>query len=159
MEGELSRLARLVVRGRDIPRRTAEEAVGRDVRAAELLRRPDVTYRDVVGIDSVGASPEIEALPDEQREQVAEALQTDARYAGYIVRQTRDIERQRVQQSVELPAELDYAEVRGLSNEVREKLERVRPADIGQASRIAGMTPAAISLLLVHLKKRQRRTA
>ncbi|MBN1238814.1 MAG: tRNA uridine-5-carboxymethylaminomethyl(34) synthesis enzyme MnmG, partial [Gammaproteobacteria bacterium] len=156
---ETERLAGVIVRGGDLGTAGSAGAAGRDVRAADLLRRPDVGYDDVVALERVGRSPGIEALEAEQREQVAGALETDARYAGYIERQTRDIERQRSQHGTQLPPDLDYAAVRGLSNEVREKLERVRPADIGQASRIAGMTPAAISLLLIHLKKRQRRSA
>jgi tRNA uridine 5-carboxymethylaminomethyl modification enzyme len=86
-------------------------------------------------------------------------LETEARYAGYIERQRAEIERQRKHQTTGIPEDLDYAMVRGLSNEVREKLARIRPIDIGQAARISGVTPAAISLLLVHLKKRQRQIA
>ena len=76
-----------------------------------------------------------------------------AKYAGYVDRQHAEIERHKRQQSQALPADLDYNAVRGLSNEVCEKLQAVRPETIGQASRIPGMTPAAVSLLLIHLKK------
>jgi tRNA uridine 5-carboxymethylaminomethyl modification enzyme len=76
-----------------------------------------------------------------------------------VERQSAEIERQKRQSDVRLPADLDYSAVNGLSNELREKLGRIRPNDIGQAARISGMTPAAISLLLVHVKKRQRRIA
>ena len=80
-------------------------------------------------------------------------VEVQAKYAGYITRQTAEIEKTRQHESTELPSDLDYGAVSGLSNELRGKLEDVRPATIGQASRIPGMTPAAISLLLVHLKK------
>jgi tRNA uridine 5-carboxymethylaminomethyl modification enzyme len=86
-------------------------------------------------------------------EQVAQSLEIEARYAGYIERQGREIERSRGAESTRLPDDIDYAAVRGLSNEVREKLDRIRPETIGQAARVSGMTPAAISLLLVHLRK------
>src|SRR5690606_32025404 len=102
---------------------------------------------------------DVAALDAQAREQVQQALEIDARYAGYVERQRREIERQRHEAETPMPADFDYKAVRGLSNEIREKLERIRPADVGQASRIAGMTPAAISLLLIHLKKRQRQSA
>jgi len=85
---------------------------------------------------------------------VAEQLEIQAHYAGYIEHQGVEIERRRAQEETLLPEDLDYTEVRGLSSEVREKLQRQRPASIGQAARIAGMTPAAVSLLLIHLKRR-----
>jgi tRNA uridine 5-carboxymethylaminomethyl modification enzyme len=85
--------------------------------------------------------------------EVAGQVQTQARYHGYVQRQAREIDRNRNQERAPLPGNLDYANVRGLSVEVREKLTRHRPATIGQAARISGVTPAAVSLLLVHLKK------
>jgi tRNA uridine 5-carboxymethylaminomethyl modification enzyme len=112
----------------------------------------------VVALERVGGSLP-EDLDHEAAEQWVGSLETAARYAGYVERQATEIERQRRQASTPLPAHLDYAAVRGLSNEIREKLTRVRPVDIGQAARISGMTPAAISLLLIHLKKLQRRIA
>ena len=94
--------------------------------------------------------------------QVAEQVEIQAKYAGYIDRQRDEIARQRRHEETRLPDDLDYHTVRGLSAEVREKLASHRPATVGQAGRIPGVTPAAISLLLVHLKKRgaaQRRSA
>ena len=76
------------------------------------------------------------------------------KYAGYIERQEEEVERQRRNEETALPADLDYARMSGLSHEVRQQLLRVRPATIGQAGRIPGVTPAAVSILLVHLKKR-----
>ena len=93
--------------------------------------------------------------PGVHDEAVARQLETQARYDGYIRRQRDEIERTLQHEDRALPDDLDYAAVRGLSTEVREMLERYRPASVGQAARVAGVTPAAISLLLVHLKKRE----
>src|SRR5690606_39526942 len=87
--------------------------------------------------------------------QVAEQVQIGVKYAGYLDRQREEIERQRRHESTPIPQDFDYAAVRGLSAEVQQKLERVRPLSIGQAQRIPGMTPAAISLLLVHLERQR----
>ena len=86
--------------------------------------------------------------------QVIEQLEVQAKYAGYITRQQDEIDKHRASEAVALPVDLDYAQVRGLSSEVREKFQRHRPETLGQAGRIPGVTPAAISLLLIHLKKR-----
>ena len=159
IERETARLGRTTIRPGDVPEGHPLAPIGRDVKALEVLRRPDIRYDDVIALARVGASADVEALEPEQRQQVAQALEIEARYAGYVERQKREIERQRREAAMVLPEDFDYRAVRGLSNEVREKLERIRPADIGQASRIAGMTPAAISLLLIHLKRRQRESA
>lgn len=87
-------------------------------------------------------------------EQVSEQVQISVKYAGYIARQADDIERMRRQENTALPEDLDYAKIDGLSNEVKQKLQEARPATLAAASRIQGVTPAAVSLLLVHLKKR-----
>ena len=128
------------------------------VRAAELLKRPGVTYRDVVGRDMVG---ELEArLGAEQQEQVELQVEVQARYAGYIERQQREIEKHAKHEGLRLPVDIDYSAVDGLSNEARQRLESARPVTLGQASRLEGMTPSAVSLILIHLKKRQlRKTA
>jgi tRNA uridine 5-carboxymethylaminomethyl modification enzyme len=84
---------------------------------------------------------------------VAEQVQIQATYGGYLERQRDEVERQRGQEARVLPADFDYDKVRGLSAEVAEKLQRVRPATVGQAARIPGVTPAAVSLLLIHLKR------
>ena len=89
-------------------------------------------------------------LPDAVRLQV----EVRAKYSGYIERQTQDIERTRRHESMRLPEDLDYARLAGLSNEVKQKLAEARPGTLGQASRVPGITPAAVSILLVHLKKR-----
>ena len=120
--------------------------------ATELLKRPGVNHAAVVAIDSVGA-PDLSKLNAETAQAVGEQVEIQAKYAGYISRQSAEIEKTRQHEATTLPADLDYGAVSGLSNELRGKLEDVRPATIGQASRIPGMTPAAISLLPVHLKK------
>ena len=122
------------------------------VTAAELLKRPNVSYRDVVQMSEVGAV-ETE-LQGEQQEQVELQLEVRAKYAGYIDRQEREIAKQAKQESLRLPEDIDYDAVDGLSNEARQRLLLARPATLGQASRLEGMTPSAVSLLLIHLKKR-----
>ncbi|HEY5622212.1 MAG TPA: FAD-dependent oxidoreductase, partial [Gammaproteobacteria bacterium] len=155
IERESARLASIVVRPGDVPADSAIGALSRDVTGYDLLRRPEMRYDYVVELDRVGAADEVAGLPEELAEQIGQQLEIQARYDGYIERQTSEIERQRKHESTALPPDFDYASVTGLSNEVREKLERIRPASIGQASRISGLTPAAISLLLIHIKKRE----
>jgi tRNA uridine 5-carboxymethylaminomethyl modification enzyme len=124
-------------------------------KAAALLKRPEYKYRDVVGLSEVGRSDDESLRNDEQYEQVALQLEVRAKYAGYIDRQEREIAKHAKQESLRLPDDIDYEAVAGLSNEARQKLVAARPATLGQASRLEGMTPSAVSLLLIHLKKRQ----
>jgi tRNA uridine 5-carboxymethylaminomethyl modification enzyme len=112
----------------------------------DLLRRPEVSYRSLMQLPYAGGSTEDAT--------VAEQVEINAKYAGYIARQREEVEHQLAQESVRLPADLDYASLRGLSKEVQQKLNAARPETIGQASRIQGVTPAAISLLLVYVKRR-----
>jgi len=123
------------------------------VSAAELLKRPEVSYRDVVQMAAVGEMEH--ELPEEQQEQVELQLEVRAKYAGYIDRQEREIAKHAKQESLRLPENIDYGSVDGLSNEARQRLQMARPITLGQASRLEGMTPSAVSLLLIHLKKRQ----
>ena len=125
--------------------------LSRESRALDLLRRPEMDYAKLVAVDGIG--------PGVEETAVAEQLEIQVRYAGYLGRQQEDIRKRRKHENLEIPEGFDYARVRGLSSEVREKLERVLPDTIGQASRIPGMTPAAISLLLVFLKKDLRKIA
>jgi tRNA uridine 5-carboxymethylaminomethyl modification enzyme len=132
---------------------------GAGVTAAELLKRPEHTYADV-GLPDVGRSDTSKLTTDEQREQVELQLEVEAKYAGYIDRQEREIAKHAKQEQLRLPDDIDYAAVDGLSNEARQRLESSRPTTLGQASRLEGMTPSAVSLILIHLKKRQlHRTA
>ncbi len=120
--------------------------ISKEVRALDLLARPEVRYFALCALPGIG--------PPQASGAVAEQLEIQARYAGYIERQQAEIARNRAHEATPLPADLDYAQVRGLSNEVREKLARIRPHTLGQAGRISGITPAALSLLLIHLKRR-----
>jgi tRNA uridine 5-carboxymethylaminomethyl modification enzyme len=159
LAAEAARLNGIVVRPADVPAGEAFEPLAREVSAYGLLRRPGIGYAEVAALARVGPSSALDTLDAEAVEQWTGSLSIDAHYAGYVERQGTEIERQRRQSATRLPDDLDYTAVNGLSNELREKLERIRPNDIGQAARISGMTPAAISLLLVHVKKRQRWTA
>ena len=112
---------------------------------SELLRRPDISYQMLVDLPQIGAGVEDPA--------VAEQVEIQFKYAGYIERQLLEIKKHKKNETTPLALDMDYRQVTGLSNEVRQKLTEHKPLSIGQASRIAGITPAAISLLLVYLKK------
>jgi len=124
----------------------------RDAKAFELLRRPEVSYRALLSIESLGCP----VLPNDERlaEQLALQIDVQAKYTGYIDRQSEEVLRQARHEATHLPTDINYKEVLGLSNEVRQRLTETRPATLGQAGRMPGVTPAAISLLLVHLKRR-----
>jgi len=122
-------------------------------KAAALLKRPELGYAEVV--EMIGRNEAPDKLSDEQREQVELQVEVQAKYAGYIDRQEREIAKHARQESLRLPEDIDYETVDGLSNEARQKLIAARPTTLGQASRLEGMTPSAVSLILVHLKKRQ----
>jgi len=117
----------------------------REASLYDLLRRPEVSYASLMTLSEAGP-----AVSDPK---VAEQLEIQARYAGYIERQGEEIARQQRHDETRFPEDLDFSAVRGLSIEVQQKLDNIKPETIGQASRISGVTPAAISLLLVHLKK------
>jgi tRNA uridine 5-carboxymethylaminomethyl modification enzyme len=120
--------------------------INRDTSAIELLRRPELDYARLTGIEAFG--------PPVPRDDVAAQVEVQVKYAGYLERQREEIERQRRHEHTAIPANFDYDRVRGLSAEVLLKLKRTQPATLGQAARVSGVTPAAISLLLVHLKRR-----
>ncbi|MEZ5457546.1 MAG: tRNA uridine-5-carboxymethylaminomethyl(34) synthesis enzyme MnmG [Lysobacteraceae bacterium] len=131
--------------------RELELPLTRDTAALDLLRRPEIGYADLMKVEGFG--------PGVSDPHVAEQVEVQVRYAGYVDRQREEIERQRRHEATAIPADFDYASVTGLSAEVRQKLQKTRPETIGQASRIAGITPAAISLLLVFLKRHAGRSA
>ncbi len=120
--------------------------LGAETTLGALLRRPQLSHADLAALPGLP--------PTEVAAEIAAQVETELRYAGYIERQQAEIERVRRHESLALPADLDYAGVAGLTHEVRERLTRQRPATLGQAGRLPGITPAAISLLLIHLKKR-----
>ena len=123
-------------------------ALSRETRALDLIRRPELDYAALMRVPALG--------PGVDDAQVAEQVEIGVKYAGYVERQREEIDRQRRHEDTAIPAGFEYAAVRGLSAEVRQKLEQVQPSSLGQAQRIAGMTPAAISLLLVHLERQRR---
>ena len=123
-------------------------AVSRETHALDLIKRPELGYAALMRVPSLG--------PGVADAQVAEQVEIGVKYAGYLERQREEIARQQRHERTAIPPGFDYATVRGLSAEVRQKLERVRPLTLGQAQRIPGMTPAAISLLLVHLERMRR---
>ena len=125
--------------------------VSRESNAIDLLRRPELDYATLMQVPELG--------PGVEDPKVAEQVEIETKYAGYLNRQRDEIARQQRNEATEIPASFDYAQVRGLSAEVQQKLERVRPQTVGQAQRIPGMTPAAMSLLLVHIERQRRQRA
>lgn len=122
-----------------------EQPLGREYRLMELLRRPNLSYEKLMAIAEFG--------PGIDDSQAAAQIEIQAKYAGYITRQEEEIARSARQERQKIPAQMDYGKIVGLSAEVKQKLESVKPETVGMAMRIPGMTPAAISLLLVHLKR------
>lgn len=116
-----------------------------EARAIDLLRRNDVNYAGLMSVDGVG--------PGVSEKSVAAQVETQVKYAGYIDRQQKEIEKNERHSTLVLPDQLDYASIPGLSNELQEKLRKIKPQTLGQATRIPGMTPSAISLLLVYAKR------
>ena len=150
IEQEKQRLSSLWVKIAEHPLEQLEALSGekfqRDAKAADMLARPQVRYADLMNLQGIG--------PGLGNAAEAEQVEIQAKYAGYIERQKAEIARQKQNESIRLPDSIDFDHVKGLSNEVREKLVKTRPETIGQAARIPGVTPAAVSLLLIHLKKR-----
>jgi tRNA uridine 5-carboxymethylaminomethyl modification enzyme len=147
---ETERLKTTWINPRALPLEDAVRVLGkpleRDHTLIDLLKRPDVTYGALMTLPGAGAAVSDRAVADQ--------VEIQAKYAGYITRQRDEVARSEAHESTRLPPDLDYRAVRGLSFEVQQKLAAQRPETIGQASRISGVTPAAISLLLVHLKRR-----
>ena len=150
IEKEQRRLQKLCVRPQTSASAGVEvylkQALTKDYRVSELLARPELNYSDLMKVEGLG--------PGVADAQISEQIEIQAKYQGYIERQLNEIQRQTRMEAISLPVDLDYSAVKGLSNEVREKLSQHKPLTLGQASRISGVTPAAISLLLVYIKKR-----
>jgi tRNA uridine 5-carboxymethylaminomethyl modification enzyme len=148
---EQARLQSTWLRAAAVSGEEAERVLGtplaRDASLMELLRRPEAGYAALMTLP--GAGPGVDDAP------VAEQVEIQAKYAGYIDRQHEEIELHRRHEQTHLPEDLDYQRVHGLSTEVRQKLTAHRPTTLGQAARLPGVTPAAISLLLIHLKRRR----
>ncbi|MEO7244561.1 MAG: tRNA uridine-5-carboxymethylaminomethyl(34) synthesis enzyme MnmG [Rubrivivax sp.] len=166
IEAEVQRLRSTWVRPQTVPHDTATALLGQALdhehRLADLLRRPGVSWDAAAAIDAV-AHPDNAVSRETMRQRlgplqadtVIEQAEISLRYAGYIDRQNDEVERAAHYEHLKLPESLDYAQVHALSIEVRQKLNQHRPATLGQASRLSGVTPAAVSLLLIHLKKRR----
>ena len=157
---ELERLKSTWVSPRIIAAEEAERVVGkaleREYALTDLLRRPNVGYAQLMSMTTIDGRrfEDVSVAID-----IAAQVEIQVKYAGYIDRQAKEVERHEHYEHLKLPAEIDYLAVQALSFEVRQKLNQFRPETLGQASRIAGVTPAAISLLLIHLKKRGFKTA
>jgi tRNA uridine 5-carboxymethylaminomethyl modification enzyme len=169
---EVARLERTRVRPSEVPadwvERVLQGPMTRDASAFEMLRRPEVSYDallELVGKPDWMQGPPQDGRHDAERArspdfddrlpaQIRAQVEVRAKYAGYIERQEDEVERHRRNEETRLPDDLDYMQVAGLSHEVRQKLSDARPATIGLAGRLPGMTPAAVSILIVHLKKR-----
>ncbi len=131
----------------ELERKVLEKPLSKEARLSELLRRPGLGYNDVMALAGIEDG--------QTDETIIEQLEIQAKYAGYIDRQHDEIAKQQRHEETQLPSDLQYDQVKGLSAEVAEKLARIKPETIGQAARIQGITPAAISILLVYLKKRK----
>jgi tRNA uridine 5-carboxymethylaminomethyl modification enzyme len=167
---EVSRLTAAVVHPADVDAELLAKLGSpllREAHALDLLRRPELAYDDLnhVAPWTTAPAPCADAAGDvsgdwrgdeRMAEQVKLQVDVEAKYSGYLKRQNDEIERQRRNEELRLPENIDYGDVSGLSNEARQRLRDVRPETLGQAARIPGLTPAAVSLLLVHLKKRDR---
>jgi tRNA uridine 5-carboxymethylaminomethyl modification enzyme len=146
---ETERLKTTWVNPKMLPAADAQRVLGQPIEheytLLDLLRRPDVTYASLMTLPGAG-----EATPDAS---VSEQVEIAVKYHGYIMRQQDEVARSVAQESLRLPAHLNYTQVHGLSKEVQQKLNQHQPETLGQAARISGVTPAAMSLLMVHLKK------
>lgn len=122
-----------------------DKPLEKELRALDLLGRPEVSYDALMAVSGIG--------PGLEDKQAAKQVEIELKYAGYISRQAKEIAKNQHYETLNIPTHFDYAEIKGLSKEVQEKLKKVQPSTLGQAARIPGVTPAAISLLLVYLKK------
>ncbi len=156
IEIEMQRLKDTVMHPNDISKDDSERIfdgpLSREYRLGELLRRPNVTYQGLMSLEGFG--------PAVKDAKVAEQVEVQFKYSGYIDRQQQEIEKQKNHEEMQLPSDFDYEAIKGgLSNEARQKLQEQKPATIGQASRIPGITPATISILMVYLKKHRYKQA
>jgi len=149
---ETERLRSIWVNPRNLPEAESERVLGKAIdhehNLGELLRRPSVSYESLMSLDG-GKYRSSAPLGETEIEQIEIA----AKYSGYITRQHDEVERAAHFENLRLPSDLDYGQVKALSIEVRQKLAKHRPETLGMASRISGVTPAAISLLMIHLRK------
>ncbi len=156
---ETERLKATWVHPRNLPAEESERVLGKSIEREynlfDLLRRPGVSYNALAEMSEGKFKSEIVSRETlgELHADVVEQVEIAAKYSGYIDRQKDEVERAAHYETLKLPADMDYMQVSALSFEVRQKLQKHRPETLGQASRISGVTPAAVSLLMIHLKK------
>jgi len=154
---EVERLKSTWVNPRSFQAEAATQLLGKPIEREyslfDLLKRPNVSYEDLMKAENGDAG--LLAGPGVNDPIVADQVEVQVKYAGYITRQQHDVEKQAGHENQRIPADIDYDSVTSLSFEVRQKFKTHRPETVGQAARISGVTPAAISLLLIHLKRRQ----
>ena len=145
IEKEKNRLKGIKIDRRDLPNSetTAKNKTAEKISALEALRRPEVNYQELC----------LQLGIEEAEEKVALDVVTQEKYSGYISRQNKEIKKVQKNENALIPESISYKEIKGLSNESKQKLTQIKPRTLAHAQRIPGMTPAAISLLLVHLKK------
>jgi tRNA uridine 5-carboxymethylaminomethyl modification enzyme len=131
-------------------------AVKTGVRLSELLRRPEITYKSLAAIDD-GRPGYLAEIPENRYDAIAEQVEISIKYEGYIKRQLIQVEQFKKLEKRRLPEGLDYSGIHGLSLEARQKLAKIKPDSVGQASRISGVSPADISVLLVYLEQMNRK--
>src|SRR5690606_4520732 len=157
LEAEIQRLKSTWVNPTILAKEAATALLGkaleREYSLFDLLKRPEVSYERLMSFEA--AEGELLAGPGVEDEAVAEQVEIQVKYAGYVARQQEDVKRQAAQEGQAIPEDLDYDAIQSLSIEVRQRLKAAHPETIGQASRISGVTPAAISLLLIHIKRYQ----
>lgn len=157
VHAEIQRLRSTWVNPRVVDAHVAEALLGqaleRDASAYELLKRPQVSYVQLMAAQNTESHPLVG--PGVEDDKVAEQVEIQVKYDGYIKKQIEDVERQKAQESLPIPDDFDYDRVPSLSIEARQRLKLARPATIGQAGRVSGMTPAAVSLVLIQLKRVQ----
>lgn len=157
IQAEIQRLRSSWVNPRVLSAHVAQEVLGqpleKEATAYELLKRPQVTYASLMQADGLEGAPLVGPGVEDQK--VAEQVEIQVKYEGYIQKQAQDVERQRAQENQRIPEDFDYDRVPSLSMEARQRLKQARPETVGQAGRVSGITPAAVSLILIQLKRLQ----
>ncbi len=155
VEAEKIRLKSILIRANSSSADKIKELTGQEIQkeahAFDLLKRPEIKYSDLIRLEEIGSIVE--------NEDIARQVETQIKYEGYLKRQAKEIQKQKTHENTKIPNDFDYSQVSGLSNEIQQKLLDVKPETIAQASRISGVTPAAVSLLLVYLKKSKNRVS
>ena len=160
IEKEKQRLTGIFVSAKTITKLdSSTKQTATEKTAYELLKRPGVNYTKLISLPGVGKRKGQSREKAFVREQINEQIETDAKYEGYLFRQRKEVQRQKTYKNTPLPEDINYSSLSGLSNEAKQKLKEFTPETIGQAARIQGITPATLSTLLVHLKKRSLKKA